>query len=375
MKQSANMCRDPQNLLPVTSDTTVFRQKLNNKAEVQTFFRDFEKELKLAPAQGSASLVTNDRKLLLADGEAEAKAKAEAKARVEAEAKEEDLADPKKFVYFSELPTRAKVMILELSLAQESEVICPFYCHGYKPDDTVFNRTERAVMSKYPVPAIWHKDRPNINLSLLEVSKSFRTLASQVFWRNHYFLFNDARSCLWFFKRIGKANMRQVHHAIFNLSSGFFLSQEYRNLSSGFFLSQKYRSESNICEEQRWCEVFELLKSNHQLWKCIVRFYDWNDLLPRDNLADKDKVQMTKGRLDLVSILAGFRGVGRVIVENDECNFLGEVARFQLARLMTATEEEEPLGSNIMEISVAETWFKHEYSSRQSRSSAARRAE
>ena len=251
------------------------------------------------------------------------------------------------FFFFPYLPTDVQAVVLKMHLVQESEVICPFYCHGYGPDNTVFNRTELAIMSKYPLPAIWHKERPNVNLALLEVSKSLKALGSPVFWCSHYFLFNDARSCLWFFKKIGAANMRQVHHAIFNLSSGFFLSKEYR-------------SESDICEERRWCKVFELLKSNHQVRKCIIRFHSWNDLLPRNDLGDKDKIRMTKGRLDLVAILARFRGVGMVIVENAKCNFLGEEERSQLAQVMTATEEQKPLGSHRMEKSIAEGWFRGE---------------
>ncbi len=368
MKQSANICRDPEILFPTISDTSVFRQSLRNKAEVETFFRKFKKELSLMPAQGSASQVTNGTTLVAADPDPEAKAKAVAEAQAKAKAVAEAIAEakpkpkpkakakanakaesPTEFVYFPCLPLETKVMILMIHLAQESEVICPFYCHGYKPDDTAFNRTEQAAMSNYPVPAIWHKERPNVNLAVLEVNKHLRTLASPLFWCNRYFLFNDARSCLWFFKKIGTSNMRQVHHAIFNLSSGFFLSKEYR-------------SKSDICEERRWCEVFEFLKPSHQLWKCIIRFYDWNDLFSRKNLGDKDKVQMTKGRLDLVAILAGFRGVGKVIVENDKCDFLAEANRFQLARLMTATEKQQPLGSHNMEISVAKTLFKNEYS-------------
>ncbi|ERF68426.1 hypothetical protein EPUS_03744 [Endocarpon pusillum Z07020] len=317
-----------------------YLQNLRNEEDVQTFYNTFKKELKLAPAPESTPPAEDKAKYPVVDP----KALAEVRAKVAKEAKTGKKGSSEKlteFFFFLLLSTEVQAIVLKMHLVQDSEVICPFYCHGYRPDDPVFTLKELDVMSRYPVPAIWHRERPNVNLALLGVNKDLRTLGSPYFWCSHYFLFNDARSCLWFFEKIGTANMRQVHHAIFNLSSGFFLSTEYRK-------------KSDICEEQRWCKVFELLKSNHQLWKCIIRFYSWNDLLPRKNLSDDDKVKMTKGRFDLVAILAGFRGVARVIVENDKCDFLGQHERTQLARLMTATEKQKPLGSHSMEISMVE---------------------
>ncbi|KAF7507737.1 hypothetical protein GJ744_010166 [Endocarpon pusillum] len=321
-------------------------EALQNETNVEIFYRTFKKELNLAPAPESSPPAEDKAKYPVVDP----KALAEVRAKVAKEAKTGKKGSSEKlteFFFFLLLSTEVQAIVLQMHLVQESEVICPFYCHGYRPDGTVFNRTELAVMSKYPVAAIWHRERPNVNLALLGVNKGLRTLGSPYFWGSHYFLFNDARSCLWFFKKIGTANMRQIHHAIFNLSSGFFLSNEYRD-------------ESDICEERRWCEVFELLKSNHQLWKCIIRFYSWNDLLPRSDLSDKDKLWMTKGRFDLVAILAGFRDVAMVIVENDECEFLGQHERSQLAWLMTAAEKQTPVWSHHMEISMAEQYLEHE---------------
>lgn len=212
-------------------------------------------------------------------------------------------------------------MILSSVLLQKDVEIYPFYCCKSLPSKTVFNEGELDVMEKYGAPDIWYRIRPNVDLGLLGVNKSFRKTCSAIYYSSHTFIFNDARSCFWFFKRIGRENLRNLNDAVFNISSGYFLSM-------------KNRTRLDICEEQLWCQAFDYLRRDHGLKNCTFRFYELNDLSRREDLSDDDKSEMTRGRLNLVSLLCTFRGLTKVRIENDKCEFLGYGERAEMAEMM-----------------------------------------
>lgn len=267
--------------------------------------------------------------------------------------------DPKCDPVLLAMPEHIKIKICEFLLvkklvneavnepvnARNSADICPFYYEGFHPDPSVFNEEELSAMTNYGWPHVYMKGLPNVELHLLRVNKYLNQFASKVYYSKNTFLFNDARSCFWFLKQIGPRNVSYIRNAVFNLSSGFFLSMAHR-------------SDSDICEERRWCQVFEFLKPNHGLRNCVIRFYEWNFIDPREDLSQMDKKRMTKGRLDLVAILAGFRGMERVRIENDFCIFLASKEIFQICCVMTATEEAVPLGHHYMEVSLWEMYLK-----------------
>ena len=214
--------------------------------------------------------------------------------------------------------------------------VCPFYHQGYIPESSVFSDLELHVMERHGVPPVFFKARPNLDLALLGVNKHLRTLCSKIFYANHAFIFNDARSCKWFLGRIGRENVRNLSSAVFNLSSGFFLSK-------------MYQGRLNVCEEQRWVEIFSYLRDNQGLRSCVIRFFGFNALQARRDLTESDKKEMTKGRLDLVAVISGFRGMEDVRIENDHCEFLGLYERQQMVRIMRTKAEECPVGCFGME--------------------------
>jgi hypothetical protein len=242
-----------------------------------------------------------------------------------------------------------KILIRKSDEVNQAVDICPLYHHGYLPDNTVYNHKELAVMKKHGRPAKWDKaSSENVDLALLGVNKFTRTLCSKIFYSNNAFVFNDARSCFWFLRRIGRENFRNISTAVFNISSGFFLSL-------------KNRSGCDVCEEQQWCQVFASLRLGHGIQKCVIRFFGFNDLQPRKDLSDDDdKIYMTQGRFDLVAILCRFRGMKDVYIENQRCEFLGNAERELMARIMVQSEEKLPVMSHKMETSKFEERRKEE---------------
>lgn len=243
------------------------------------------------------------------------------------------------------LPHHAKSTIFKYVLlrkdadARIAPEICPFYHQGYKPEYSVFNPEEMRVIRHYGPAPVFDKFRLNLDLALLSVNKHLRTFCSRIFYSNHVFIFNDARSCDWFLRRIGRKNVRNLTNAVFNLSSGFFLSMEYR-------------SALDVCEERRWIDIFTRLRRNQGLRNCVIRFFGFNPLEPRSDLSAQDKRRMTEGRLDLVAAISKFRGMEDVRIENAECEFLGLYERQQMVRIMRTSAEECPVGCFGMEKSL-----------------------
>ena len=243
----------------------------------------------------------------------------------------------KSFSTLENLPKKILSSIVEMAVCDPVD-ICPFYDSGYMPDPTLFSDKELAVIGEYGLYPIWHKKRQNIDIPLTKVNRNLGSLALESFYTNSVFLFNDARSFFWFVKRLGDVKFCKVKNAVFNFSSGFFLSREYR-------------SSSDVCEEQKWAEVFLMLRSKHGLRNCVFRFYEFNGLEARKDLSESEKVCMTQARLDLIAILCRFRGMKNVRFENDRCEFLGRAAGQQMAKIMTQSEEEWPVMSFAMETS------------------------
>lgn len=210
--------------------------------------------------------------------------------------------------------------------------ICPFYHQGYLPDRTVFTFKELQTIDKWGLPneQLWLKDKPTFDLALLGVNKSLRALFSKIFYSNHRFVFSDARSCCWFFGRIGRDNLRNITKMVFNLSGGFFSSSENRG-------------SSDVCEEQRWCQAFCHLRLGHGLQECLIRFVNFRGLSKRTAYSMTDKHHMTQGRHDLIAFLARFRGIYKVSIINDGCQFLGFSERQALTERMVRLEEDLPL--------------------------------
>lgn len=246
------------------------------------------------------------------------------------------------------LPPHVKTEIFsQVLLKKDADVktaleIYPFYHEGYLPESSAFNDLELHVMERYGVPSVYLRPSSNLDLALLGVNKHLRNFCSKIFYTNHTFVFNDARSCKWFLQRIGEENVRNLSSAVFNLSSGFFLSKEYHG-------------RLNVCEEQRWVENFLYLRDNHGLRKCVIRFCGFNVLLSRKDITENDKKEMTKGRLDLVAVISGFRDMEDVRIENDNCGFLGLYEREQMVMIMRMKAAECPVGCFGMEKSQFES--------------------
>jgi hypothetical protein len=224
------------------------------------------------------------------------------------------------------LPEKLQIRILQDVLRPtKSGYICPFYCKGFQPDLSVFNKTELSCIEMYGRPPIWSADKreksTNLDLSLLWLNKDFNKVLSKFFYTHNVFVFNDARSCLWFLKRIGRTNLSQLTTVVFNLSSGYFLSAANRSIF-------------DMCEERLWCKVFSFLRHRHQIQKCTIRFVGFNDLTDRKDLDDDDKLDITKSRIDLVDVLKSIHDIKEARLENEHCQFLGYEEREQLAMNM-----------------------------------------
>jgi hypothetical protein len=241
-------------------------------------------------------------------------------------------------VEFAAFPAELIVRICELVLGRGAGApndICPFYADGLHPGRSVFSQAELVAISLAP-PAVFQRQHPQVDLGLLGVNQCFRLMCSEMYYTPNDFLFNDARSCLWFLHKIGPLNISNIKRAAFNISSGFLLSREFRN-------------GADKCEERVWCQVFAYLKSVHKLTECVVRFCDWDPTTGRNDLSSDEKYEMELARLNLVAILAGVRGMGLAHVENQNCAFLSEFNLFQLSQLMTSTVEEMPIGQHNLE--------------------------
>jgi hypothetical protein len=220
--------------------------------------------------------------------------------------------------------------------------ICPFYHHKYQPDDTAFSCHELAIVKKYGAPPLFQKDRPNLKLGLLGVNKELSARCSEFFYSRNVFLFNDPRSCFWFFRRIGDDNLRNIRTAVFNISGGFFLSKETRSFS-------------DISDEQRWCEALEMLRLKHGLRKCVIRFIDMEDYLnDEDTYSITEQWVMTKARCEIVATLCRFRDLKEVHVENQRCDFLSPWERRNMVNLMTTSSDLVAKKPDEMEKSVFE---------------------
>lgn len=249
-----------------------------------------------------------------------------------------DLKDDDKAKLFK--PIFEYVLIRKCHDAGKPVEICPFYHQGYLPDDTVYNHKELAIIKRFGAPKTTREVHPvDVDLALLAVNKSIRTMCSEIFYSNHVFVFNDARSCFWFFRRIGRANLRNITTMVFNISSGYFLSM-------------KHRSIFDVCEEAQWCQIFAFLKVGvgHGIKQCVIRFCDLDTLGHRtDLLEDDDKIDISQARNDLVAIISRFRGMKTVLVQNQDCTFVGLRDRRKMAKLMVSSEEDVPVMSDAME--------------------------
>ena len=221
-----------------------------------------------------------------------------------------------------------------------SRYVWPLYHEGFEPDLSVFNKAELSYMKQHGVPPNSgierNKKRKNVDLALLCVNKETNKIASQLYYSSRVFVFNDARSCLWFLKRIGRVNLSNLNTAVFNFSSGYFLSAENR-------------TEFDICEERLWCAVFQFLKYKHQIQKCVVRFVKLKPLKGRNDLTDDDKIDLTESRQDLVRALSEIRGMKDVVIENQDCEYLGIWERGQIAaRMVRSADGMEDGGMTIL---------------------------
>ncbi len=243
--------------------------------------------------------------------------------------------NPKCKAHLLSLPGNVKFRIFKEILVKkghgvkDSGDICPFYSHALVPDIPLFNQRELDIMTQHGVPEIWMKDLPNVDLGLLSVNKHLNALCSRIYYSTNVFVFNDARSCFWFFKRIGQTNLSYIRNVVFNISSGFFLSR-------------KNRSVFEKCEEQRWVQVFHFLRFRHGFQHFILRFVGFHDLEDRLDLSNSDKLSMSQGRLALVRLLSSFRGMKNVLMENDECKWIEYEARRKVVQDMVQPAEPFP---------------------------------
>lgn len=207
--------------------------------------------------------------------------------------------------------------------------VFPFYPASYEPDEPLFTRIEIDVMKQHGLPSVWQRRGPSIDTHLPYVNKSIIASYWEHYYFNHVFVFSDARSCLWFFKKINQTNLSNMRSVVFNLSSGFFLAAPYRTTD-------------DMCEEQRWVQVFEFLRHRHEFKSCIVRFVGMEDIQERRDLTDGDRATITKSRKELVSVLLTLRSVVYVRVENDRCQFLAWTERKSMSDTISSPPGSRP---------------------------------
>lgn len=247
---------------------------------------------------------------------------------------------------FTTLPNEVRDRIFEFVLLARGDThldVCPFYPTDYHLDHGLFSQGERIAIN-LRTPPVWQRPHPRVDLNAFGINEEYGNICIKMYFSRHDFLFNDARSCLLFFRTIGLKAIKSMASATFNLSSGYFFDKANR-------------VDSDPCEERRWCDFFAFLRPRQKFLFCRIRFCDWKDLRAREDLTVANKTDMTRARLDLVATLASFREVGQVDLSHRGCAYLGGAELRGLQQAMSSSGAELPLGCHDLEVPMYERSF------------------
>jgi hypothetical protein len=168
----------------------------------------------------------------------------------------------------------------------------------------------------------------NINLSLLQVNRTFNKLCSEIFYGQNDFFFYRSDICRWWVQHIGLKNFSRIRSLTLGLNWGFI----HAKLKNG-------RSAFDLSEEEMWHSVLCWMQNRHRLQYLHVKIIQWDDLKWASGITDEEKYQLRYYRQEIMSVLQRYRGIEGVDISCHESRWLTSREMQKLALLMQQRRE------------------------------------
>ena len=144
---------------------------------------------------------------------------------------------------------------------------------------------------------------PNIDLSILQVSKMFHKAGVEAFYGKECFFFNDPERCYWWLRQI-KNNITKIRFLKLDLHSGYWKwddnRAEMRKCKDRWYLARS--------QEDLWLTVFNFIKNRHHLGVLDVCFVEWDYWY----MMNEEAAMIKKERNELLEAIARLRGIENV---------------------------------------------------------------
>lgn len=168
----------------------------------------------------------------------------------------------------------------------------------------------------------------NVDLCLLQVSRSFNKICCEIFYGQNDFFFCDAHICRWWAQHIGIKNFSRIRSLTLGLGCGFTHGR------------WEERSAIDLSQEEVWLSVLCWMQNRHRLHYFRVQIRGWNKPKFVRGFTNKDRAQLTWRRQQIMSVLQRYRGIKEAEISCDGSRWLTSREMQKLALLMQQRRED-----------------------------------